>query len=423
VIGAGAAGLAAALHLSRAGRRVLVLEARTRTGGRIHTLHQRDWPIPVELGAEFLHGDAAAAREVVDAAGLAVLELEERHLLSANGRLADTRGFWQRFAGLQRRMRALHGDVAFDAFLARQKGLASTDRQMAIGYVEGFFAARLDRISARSLASDDEGPDSSQGRLRDGYDGLVRALEGGLDPGRVEVRTNTIVTDVEWRAGRVRVRSRSGVRGALPAAFAPHLVVTVPLGVLKAPDGVPGAIRFSPGLREKARALARLEMGSARRVVLRFREDFWTRAGFTSFVHAPDEAFPTWWTGAPAEVRCLTAWAGGAPAEALAGQPPAVVARRAVEVLARLSKRPLARILPGLEAWETHDWDTDPFSRGAYAYIGVGGMRAAALLARPVARTLFFAGEATEGDEIGTVSGAVASGRRAARQVLGGRAG
>jgi monoamine oxidase len=183
---------------------------------------------------------------------------------------------------------------------------------------------------------------------------------------------------------------------------------------------VPGAIRFAPGLPGKAPALARLEMGSARRVVLRFREDFWTGAGLTSFVHAPEEALPTWWTTAPAEVRCLTAWAGGARAEALAGQPPAVVARRALEVLARLVKRPFAEVVPMLEAWETHDWDVDPFSRGAYAYVGVGGMRAAALLARPVAGTLFFAGEATEGDEIGTVSGAVASGKRAALQLLGG---
>jgi len=95
------------------------------------------------------------------------------------------------------------------------------------------------------------------------------------------------------------------------------------------------------------------------------------------------------------------------------------VARRALEALARLVKRPLAHVVPALEAWETHDWDGDPYSRGAYAYVGVGGMRAAALLARPVACTLFFAGEATEGDEIGTVSGAVASGRRAALQVMG----
>ena len=419
MIGAGAAGLAAALHLSRAGRRVLVLEARTRTGGRIHTRHERDWPIPVELGAEFLHGEAAAAREVAGAAGLAVLDLEERHLLAANGRLLDTRGFWTRFARLQRRMRALRSDLPFARFLARQKGLASTDRTMAVGYVEGFFAAHLDRISTRSLASDDPEADASQGRLRDGYDGLVRALEDGLDPGRIEVRRNTVVTDVEWRPGRARVRSRSGLGGTLPPLEAPRLVVTVPLGVLKAPAGVPGAIRFAPALPDKARALARLEMGSARRVVLRFREDFWTRAGLTSFVHSPDAAFPTWWTAAPAEVRCLTAWAGGACAEALAGHPPAVVARRALEVLARLAKRPLAQLGAALEAWETHDWDADPFSRGAYAYVGVGGMRAAALLARPVARTLFFAGEATEGDQIGTVPGAVASGRRAALQVLG----
>ena len=64
VIGAGAAGLAAARTLSDAGRTVTVLEARPRIGGRIFTVHDREWPLPVELGAEFLHGEAEATREI-----------------------------------------------------------------------------------------------------------------------------------------------------------------------------------------------------------------------------------------------------------------------------------------------------------------------------------------------------------------------
>ena len=68
----------------------------------------------------------------------------------------------------------------------------------------------------------------------------------------------------------------------------------------------------------------------------------------------------------------------------------------------------------------THDWQSDPFSRGAYSYAAVGGSTAHARLAAPVDGTLFFAGEATSGDETGTVAGAIDSGRRAAREVLRG---
>jgi len=71
-----------------------------------------------------------------------------------------------------------------------------------------------------------------------------------------------------------------------------------------------------------------------------------------------------------------------------------------------------------LDAWRSHDWCADPFARGAYSYIGVNGMTAPRALGRPVDGTLFFAGEATNGEQIGTVAGAIASGRRAAREIL-----
>ena len=68
-----------------------------------------------------------------------------------------------------------------------------------------------------------------------------------------------------------------------------------------------------------------------------------------------------------------------------------------------------------LECWSSHDWSRDEFSRQAYTYVGVGGMSAAKTLAQPVEGTLFFAGEATDMEEMGTVAGAIKSGQAAAR--------
>jgi monoamine oxidase len=66
-----------------------------------------------------------------------------------------------------------------------------------------------------------------------------------------------------------------------------------------------------------------------------------------------------------------------------------------------------------------HDWQADPFSRGAYSYAKVGADGAHAALASPVGNTLFFAGEATDtGGHNGTVHGAIASGERAAAEIL-----
>jgi monoamine oxidase len=67
----------------------------------------------------------------------------------------------------------------------------------------------------------------------------------------------------------------------------------------------------------------------------------------------------------------------------------------------------------------THDWQADPFSRGAYSYAAVGGIDAAQALAKPIAKTLYFAGEATSSDGYnGTVHGAIATGYRAVSEVL-----
>jgi monoamine oxidase len=74
-----------------------------------------------------------------------------------------------------------------------------------------------------------------------------------------------------------------------------------------------------------------------------------------------------------------------------------------------------------LIACYTRDWQADPYSRGAYSYIPVGGLEAPRLLAEPVEDTLFFAGEATDPDgQNGTVHGAMASGRRAAAEIIQG---
>jgi choline dehydrogenase-like flavoprotein len=113
VIGAGCAGLAAARVLSDAGRSAVVLEARTRHGGRVFTLHDPEWPLPVELGAEFLHGEAEEARAIARGAGLAVVELPDVHAWASNGRLRSMGDVWGRLARLRGRIPDSGPDVSF----------------------------------------------------------------------------------------------------------------------------------------------------------------------------------------------------------------------------------------------------------------------------------------------------------------------
>jgi hypothetical protein len=202
VIGAGAAGLAAARTLSDAGRTVTVLEARPRIGGRILTLHDQEWPLPVELGAEFLHGEAEATREIARRAGLRVVELPDEHVWVERGRIRPTGEVWTQLGKALRRIDTRGADVSLEAFLARHK-VPGPARALARLFVEGYYAAHVDRISARSLASGAEEMDEPQRqyRLADGYFGVVEWLRAGLDPERAQVRLGCAVEEVRWRRG------------------------------------------------------------------------------------------------------------------------------------------------------------------------------------------------------------------------------
>lgn len=429
VVGAGAAGLAAARTLSNAGRRVAVLEARPRIGGRILTVHDREWPLPVELGAEFLHGEAKATREIADRAGLAVVETSDAHAWAERGRIRPMGDVWFRLAKALRRVGERGADVSLAASLARGR-MPGPTRALARLFVEGYHAAHTDRISARSLASSQEDLDEPQRqyRLADGYSGIVEWLRAGLDPDRAPVRTACIVEEVRWRRGAVEVAYRSAAGSKTQVLHAPHAVITLPLGVLKAREGEAGAVRFDPVPAVLKHVRDRLEVGQVVKLVLRFREPFWDRpdwlgrraargVGF-DFLHDRASDFPTWWLARPWQAPIMTAWAGGPRADALAGLDETALVDRALRGLSRMLGLRRAGLDGLLESWLTHDWRRDPWSRGAYSYVGVGGLPAQRALGRPVAGTLFFAGETTETDEMGTVAGALASGRRAARRIL-----
>jgi monoamine oxidase len=435
IVGAGAAGLAAARDLAGSGLRVVVLEARERTGGLIETLRLPDSPLPIELGAEFVHDAAPETLRIADAARLTALDIPDVHWRCTGGAF-ESRDFWGVIARVLSRVSG-RGDRSAAEFLDSRLRLAAADRALVRSYVEGYHAAPLEGISARSIALEpgDDRSASRQLRILEGQDRLIAWLADGCDPDTTSIRTATAAARVDWTARGVRVTDATGRVIRAEAA-----VVTAPIGVLQAAAGARGAIRFAPELPAATRrAIRRLAMGAVVKVVLRFREPFWERDGFLArrlrgskvpddgtgivFLHDADARFSTWWTAAPARAPFLTGWAGGPAAAVIraGGTPPAAAA---VDSLARLLAMRRGEIESRLASAHTRDWTADPWSRGAYSYARPGGAAASRALAQPVGGRLFFAGEATAGDQTGTVAGAIASGRRAAGQVraaLGGR--
>jgi monoamine oxidase len=436
VLGAGAAGLAAARRLAASGLRVLLLEARDRCGGRIHTLHVPAVPVPVELGAEFIHGRPAVLWRDIEAARAPVYAVGGRHCAVRRGRLSPPTAIWPNVQRAVRRIAAMRGpDRSFAEVAAAiwPTPAEAAIRARVLGYVEGFNAADADRISARSVAATEAGGGSAAEasfRWLHGYDRLVEQLRCELAAHAVDVRLGTEVRAVRWRRGEVTVTSCTRRTGRTETWAARAAVIALPLAVLQAAEDA-GGVRFTPALPVARPLAAAAVVGDAVRVVLAFRQPFWTddalpinrgrcRMTDVGFVHVPAAPFPTWWTTAPLQVPVLTAWAGGPAAELLARRSRDEVAGAAIASLATMLGVGSAAIERELEAAYTHDWRADPYSGGAYSYVRTGGLPAMARLRRPIAATLHLAGEAVAADpERGTVHGALASGERAARQILG----
>ncbi|HEY6843385.1 MAG TPA: NAD(P)/FAD-dependent oxidoreductase, partial [Thermoanaerobaculia bacterium] len=305
IIGAGAAGLAAARDLSGTGQSVALLEARERIGGRIFTIHSPDAPLPVELGAEFIHGEAHETFTIVEAAALLAYELPDDHWWWSAGKFKRIANFWATMNRIRARIPARARDTSFAEFLERQKNLSSRDRKMALNFVEGYHASHADRISAASLrASDGEQEEPKQFRIGNGYDVLIEWLRAGIDPSRSLLRLGTEVAQVRWRRGRVEVLTKRG-----DAFHARAAVITIPIGVWKSAQ----AIRFDPPLADKQRAIRKLEVGHVVKIVFRFRERFWDPE--RNFLHSDDPYLPTWWTTSPVRSSMLTGWSGGHAAD------------------------------------------------------------------------------------------------------------
>ena len=427
IVGAGVAGLAAMRVLEDRGLRTCILEARDRIAGRILTLHDQRLPHAIELGAEFIHGSAPELVEITEAARIVPYTIDGSRWQMRGGRLQHMSDYWKRMHTVVRHLKSEGEDESFGEFLSRRPGGrgAGEARGLALQFVEGFHAADAQLISSKALADGgipgEDPEEQRQMRIPDGYHRVAKWLARGLED---RIALETVVERVEWERGAVSLRARARNGGAMTVT-ARAAIVTVPLNVLFGDQGE-GAIQFAPTLPIIDKMRTRLTMGSVVRVVLLFRDRWWTEKlralpseaslDAMSFLYGGLGDFPVWWTLHPAHLPAMVGWVGGPAAARLAGLSVAEKRDRAVAALAKnvgVSKR---RLESQVEDFWTHDWVTDPFARGAYSYPLVGGAQAAKQLARPVANTLWIAGEAADAEgRTGTVTGAIGSGRAAAK--------
>ncbi|HEY2555110.1 MAG TPA: NAD(P)/FAD-dependent oxidoreductase [Candidatus Cybelea sp.] len=421
VIGAGAAGLAAARSLAGRSARVVLLEARDRTGGRVWSRSTPRGGVAAELGAEFIHGAAPATMALLREAGAAAVDLgAQSWSRRPDGELVRDTLEFAHAASILERSRSLATDESVEAYLHRFDGDPALAKRVADArlFVEGFEAADPAIASVHSIADElRSGVDSNSTRPLGGYAPAFAVLQRACLAAGVDLHFSSIVQRLWWRRGEVAV-DVLGAGGDLQTIRARLAIVTVPAGVLQH-RGDDAEFVFEPELPQSKRAaLAQIEMGHVVKIALWFRSAFWERvdrgryrdAAFFRVGAAPIAAV---WTQMPVRSELLVTWTGGPKAMALGGLSSAQRVERALVELGELFGK--AEVRDEFESSLTHDWSADRFSRGAYSYVRVGGGDARAVLAAPIDGTLFFAGEATSmDDQGGTVNGALESGERAA---------
>lgn len=398
IIGAGAAGLAAGQRLRAAGRDALIVEARDRVGGRIHTDRSHG---PAELGAEFIHGDRAVTWEIVRAAGLRTAPWLGRRGFGQAGRIlppddpAD-----ERANALYDLATNYDGPDRSTADLLRAAAEPGEPAlTFALQWLANIEGADPERLSAKALSREHATSSNGEGNFHilDGYDRAVAQLAAGL-----EIRLKCAVERVAWGEEGVRLGLAGGEE-----LRARRAIVTVPLGVLQA-----GRPIFEPELPEaKRRAIGAIAMGNVTKLLLWFERPIWPEL----MVLSTDGAVATWWPVESAAVPALMGYTGGPAALRLAALGEAAAIELALRELSALLGLDAAAVCLG---GRMADWSRDPWSLGAYSYSPVGMGDARAVLAAPLG-PLHFAGEATvTSGHIATVHGAIESGRRAADEVI-----
>ncbi len=425
IIGAGAAGLMAGRILAKAGKKVTVLEARERSGGRIHTLNNELFFKSTELGAEFVHGDLPVTLSLLDEAGIKYNHSSMEMWRYKDGKFInddDAIPHWDLF---MEKLDELESDTDLDSFLNQEfVGVEFDELKRSVKrYVAGYDTADPAKASAFALRqewkSEDDG---AQHRVEGGYCTMIRYLEEEIRKAKGFVLLNSIVKDINWEKEKVKLTTTDG-----DVFEASQLIVAMPLGVLQAGNEEKGAVKFDPPVFGYNQALNAMGFGSIIKILLEFDEPFWETQpadgkslkdmGFL----LSEEVIPTWWTQKPGSSSVITGWLGGLPAEEKKNFTDAELLTFSLQSLGTIFKYEVSDLKNKLVAYHVANWANDPFTRGSYAYDTVAAPKSRLLLNKSIEDTIFFAGEYLyEGPAMGTVEAALSSGKNTAEKLLNG---
>lgn len=426
IIGAGAAGLLAAYTLAKKGKRVTVLEACNRTGGRIHTLGNSLFFKQAELGAEFVHGQLPVTLGLLQKAGIQYHPVEGEMWQYRNGTFTKDAGMIEGWDLLMKKLAALKEDTTLDDFLKTQFPDPKFDelKVSVLRYAAGYDTSDPARVSMLALRNEWlHEDDEHQYRIEGGYCALIQYLVNEIRATDGHIYLNEPVAELHWQVGHVKAITKEN-----NCYEADKVIIALPLGVLQAGADQQGSIAFHPPLSAQAHAIQQLGFGAIIKILLQFDNAFWEdeiteqlagRSLKDMLFLFSDEEIPTWWTQAPNHTPLLTGWLGGKPAADWKELSSEEVLTKALQSLSHIFNRSVDGLKEQLVAWHVANWTAEPYTRGSYAYDTIQTPEALKVLSLPVSDTIYFAGEYMyTGTAMGTVEAALTSGQKVADQII-----
>jgi monoamine oxidase len=422
IIGAGISGLVAARELCNAGMRVTLLEARNRIGGRIHTTNENEFPAKAETGAEFIHGRLPQTIKLLKHYNIKFSRTKGEVWTFRNTVFEkdyDLIGEYHRL--LKKKLKQLKEDIPVQQFLHLNfpGEKFQSLRNAVTKFVEGYDTADVARASTFEFREEwAEAKDWKQYRVDDGYGELINALAEDCKTKGCVFQLSTEVKEIRWKKEDAEIITAYGKK-----FIAQKIIVTVPLGVLQS-----GFLKFSPALPEKKQAAKELGFGEIIKILLLFKNEFWKtkkiqqRTGINFrklFFLSTDAPIAVWWTQYPDSKPLLTGWLSGSAAKKSRNLSDEKIFEKAIHSLAFIFKESEMNLKSNLLSWKIVNWSKDVFTQGSYTYATVNAEKHIETLGKPVANTLFFAGELFAPEAgIGLVEAAVVSGFKTAKLLL-----